>query len=94
MDIGQLELLDVLVQQRSFKKAARQCFVTTSTLARQVTAMEAELGFPIFTRSAHGIVLFRNNSPVSDWTVENLVRNGILDNEKGEKLARCRIATP
>ena len=51
MDIGQLELLDVLVQQRSFKKAARQCFVTTSTLARQVTAMEAELGFPIFTRS-------------------------------------------
>ena len=57
MDIGQLELLDVLVQQKSFKKAARQCFVTTSTLARQVTAMEAELGFPIFTRSAHGIVL-------------------------------------
>ena len=57
MDISQLELLDVLVQQRSFKKAARQCFVTTSTLARQVTAMEAELGFPIFTRSAHGIVL-------------------------------------
>ena len=57
MDIGQLELLDVLVQQRSFKKAARQCFVTTSTLARQVTEMEAELGFPIFTRSAHGIVL-------------------------------------
>ena len=57
MNIGQLELLDVLVQQRSFKKAARQCFVTTSTLARQVTAMEAELGFPIFTRSAHGIVL-------------------------------------
>lgn len=44
--------------------------------------------------AAHGIVLFRNNSPVSDWTVENLVRNGILDNEKGEKLARCRIATP
>ena len=57
MDINQLELLDVLVQQRSFKKAAMQCFVTTSTLARQVTAMEAELGFPIFTRSAHGIVL-------------------------------------
>ncbi len=44
--------------------------------------------------AAHGIVLFRGNSPVSDWTVENLVRNGILDNEKGEKLARCRIATP
>ncbi len=44
--------------------------------------------------AAHGIVLFRNNNPVSDWTVENLVRNGILDNEKGEKLARCRISPP
>ncbi len=44
--------------------------------------------------AAHGIVLFRGNSPVSDWTVENLVRNGILDNEKGEKLARCRISPP
>ncbi|MBR7004702.1 MAG: helix-hairpin-helix domain-containing protein [Bacteroidales bacterium] len=44
--------------------------------------------------AAHGIVLFRNNSPVSDWTVENLVRNGVLDNEKGEKLARCRISPP
>ena len=44
--------------------------------------------------AAHGIVLFRNNSPVSDWTVKNLVRNGILDNEKGEKLARCRISPP
>ena len=32
--------------------------------------------------------------PGYDWTVENLVRKGILDNEKGEKLARCRIATP
>jgi DNA uptake protein ComE-like DNA-binding protein len=44
--------------------------------------------------AAHGIVLFRNNSPVADWAVENLVRNGILDNEKGEKLARCRISPP
>lgn len=57
MDINQLELLDVLVQQKSFKKAAGQCFVTTSTLTRQVTAMEAELGFPIFVRSAYGITL-------------------------------------
>lgn len=57
MEINQLELLDVLVQQGSFKKAAQKCFVTTSTLTRQVTAMEAELGFPLFARSAYGIRL-------------------------------------
>ena len=43
-------------------------------------------------RPAHGIVIFRENSPREEWTVENLVRNGILDKEKGEKLARCRLA--
>ena len=57
MEIRQLELLDILVEQKSFKKAARQCFVSTSTLARQVSAMELELGFPLFERSAYGIAL-------------------------------------
>ena len=45
-------------------------------------------------RAAHGIVLFRDNSPVGDWTIPNLIKAGILDNEKGEKLARCRISPP
>ena len=45
-------------------------------------------------RAAHGIVLFRDNSQVVDWTVPNLIKAGILDNEKGEKLARCRLSPP
>lgn len=44
--------------------------------------------------SAHSIVLFRDNSPRSEWTVEALVRAGILSGEKGGKLRRCRIAEP
>lgn len=44
--------------------------------------------------SAHAIILFRDNSPKEQWTVENLVKAGILDAEKGSKLARCRIASP
>lgn len=42
--------------------------------------------------SAHSIVLFRDNSPRSEWTVEALLRAGILSGEKGQKLLRCRIA--
>ena len=57
MEIHQLELLDVLVKQGSFKKAAEATFVSTSTLTRQVSSMEAELGFPLFIRSAYGISL-------------------------------------
>lgn len=44
--------------------------------------------------SAHAIILFRENSPKEQWTVENLLKAGILDAEKGPKLARCRIANP
>ena len=57
MDIRQLALLDVIVQLKSFKKAAEQCFVSTSTLTRQIAAMEREVGFPIFERSAFGVTL-------------------------------------
>ena len=44
--------------------------------------------------AAHGIVLFRDNTPESEWTVENLVKAGILKKEEGDRLARCRLASP
>ena len=44
--------------------------------------------------AAHSIVLFRDNSPEEQWTVENLMKAGILDSENGAKLARCKIASP
>lgn len=45
-------------------------------------------------RAARSIVLFRENSPKSDWTVANLQKAGILAPDKASKLARCRIAKP
>ena len=57
MDINQLKTLDTIVSMKSFNKAAERCFVSTSTLTRQVTAMETEIGFPIFERSAFGVTL-------------------------------------
>ena len=43
-------------------------------------------------RAAHGIIIFRDNSPEEDWTIVNLRKAGILEEEKGFKLSRCRIA--
>ena len=43
-------------------------------------------------RAAHGIILFRENTAKSDWTVANLLKARILEDEKGEKMSRCRIA--
>lgn len=45
-------------------------------------------------RPAHGIVLFRENTPKEGWTVANLQKAGILSPDKAVKLARCRIARP
>jgi DNA uptake protein ComE-like DNA-binding protein len=44
--------------------------------------------------AAHGVVLFRDHTPRSGWTVEALDAAGILKPGTGEKLARCRIAAP
>ena len=44
--------------------------------------------------AAHSIVLFRENSPKEELTVENLVKAGIFGEERGNMLARCRIAEP
>lgn len=45
-------------------------------------------------RASRSVVIFRENSPKSDWTVANLQKAGILAPDKAAKLARCRIAKP
>ena len=44
--------------------------------------------------SAKGIVLYRENNPKERWTVEELVKAGILSPENAPKLARCLIQQP
>ena len=79
MDINQLKTLDVIVNMKSFKKAAELCFVSTSTLTRQVNAMEMEIGFPIFKRSSLGVSLtpqgevFYKQTQSIPWLYENAV---------------------
>lgn len=43
---------------------------------------------------AHGIVLFRENNPVSSWSVDALAKAGIISPEMAGKLGRCRIEIP
>ena len=44
--------------------------------------------------TARAIVLYRENSPVSQWTMESLIATGILDSENAAKMARCLIEAP
>ena len=45
-------------------------------------------------RAARGIVIFRENTPIGEWTVENIQKAGILDPGLDKKFLRCRIAPP
>ncbi len=42
--------------------------------------------------AAHGIVLFRDNNPGEQWTVQDLAAAGILKPEMADKLEKCSIA--
>ena len=44
--------------------------------------------------TARAIVLFRESSPKSDWTVENLSAAGIISSDNAAKLSRCVILQP
>ncbi len=44
--------------------------------------------------SAHGIVLFRNNHPKSEWSINNLAKAGVLKPDLVPKISRCVIENP
>lgn len=60
------------------------------TLSAEKLAIHPYIG----TEAARGIVLFRENSPKEEWTIENIKHNGILPKENADKLERCLIADP
>jgi DNA-binding transcriptional LysR family regulator len=52
MRLEQLQAFLSVAETGSFQQAARQCGVTQSTISRQIQGLEANLGLPLFHRSA------------------------------------------
>lgn len=44
--------------------------------------------------AAHGIIVFRENNPPSEWTIESLVKAGVIRQDKAALLLKCHIASP
>ncbi|BAS58754.1 MULTISPECIES: LysR family transcriptional regulator [Leptolyngbya] len=51
MRLEQLQAFLAIVETGSFQQAARKCAVTQSTISRQLQALEADLGMPLFHRT-------------------------------------------
>lgn len=52
MRLEQLQAFLAIAETGSFQQAARQCGFTQSTISRQIQGLEAEVGLPLFHRSA------------------------------------------
>lgn len=52
MRLEQLQAFLAVTETGSFQQAARKCGVTQSTISRQIQALEADLGLPLFHRTA------------------------------------------
>jgi DNA-binding transcriptional LysR family regulator len=51
-----LHAVIVLAEELSFTKAARRLNITQPALSKQITDLEEQCGFPLFTRDKRGIV--------------------------------------
>lgn len=52
MRLEQLQAFLAIAETGSFQQAARKCGVTQSTISRQIQSLEADLGLPLFHRTA------------------------------------------
>lgn len=57
MNMSQVLYVLRIIECSSFSKAATQLYLSQSALSQQIKRLEAELGYPLFVRTHHGIVL-------------------------------------
>lgn len=57
MRLVQLEYFEAVARNLSFTKAADECHVAQPAISQQIQALEHELGFILFNRSRHEVVL-------------------------------------
>lgn len=57
MELRQLKYFIAVADQNSFTRASAVLFVSQSAVSQQISALEDELGFPLFIRNKHSVVL-------------------------------------
>lgn len=53
----QLDTFVAVAEQGSFSKAAEKLYITPTAVMKQINALEAHLGFPLFFRTNHGLAM-------------------------------------
>lgn len=74
MELRQLKYFVKTAETLNFSEAARELFITQSTLSQQVRCLEQELGVDLFQRDSHGVMLTENGErllPIARRTLED-----------------------
>lgn len=95
MNIQQIEYAIAVSELASFGKAAKQCFVTQSTLSTMVSRFEAEIGIRLFDRRTNPISVTQEGG-VAIQQLKTIAReleqfNKVISELKGEEYGELRI---
>ena len=70
MTIQQLEYILEVNRAGSMSKAAKNLFVSHSSVSNSVSALEEELGFPVFERSYQGVIPSKQGREVPEHAAQ------------------------
>ena len=91
------QLMDIYHFDREKYDALKDLITCSSPEPYPIWSLpEAELArHPYLSKAeAHSIVLYRTHQPRESWTLEGILKAGILSEEHGRKLSRCVLAKP
>lgn len=93
MTFQQLQYLLEVHKAGNFSKAAKNLFVTTSSVSITIGNLEKELGYPLFIRTQKGLTLTANGQKVLDHATHICERYRQLGNIHDESYNSLKIAT-
>jgi LysR family glycine cleavage system transcriptional activator len=90
-----LVTFEAVARTSSVRKAAAECFVTSSAISQQVKQLEDHLGVELLARDGRGVVVTRAGAAVADWArrVVFSFREGHADvlSQLGQPLVRLSV---
>ena len=81
MELNQLRIFRVLAETKSYTRAAKQLFVSHSSVSRAVSALEAELGVTLVERDNRVIGLTEAGKRLLERSEELLMLADEIENE-------------
>ena len=66
MYTNRLSTFIIVAQEKSFTKAAKKLYMTTTAVVKQINSLEKELDCPLFIRNNHGVKLTKEGQIIYD----------------------------